>query len=263
LGELWWYLAKTNNLRFITYYVPDYRNYSDDGRTIYGAYGPRLFNMKGNDQIANVLNLLKTNPHSRRAVIQLFDASDIAATHKDIPCTCTLQFMLRDDRLLMFTNMRSNDAFLGLPHDVFAFTMLQEIIARSLSVELGPYKHAIGSLHLYDENKQAARQYLEEGWQSTAPMPPMPKTDPWPSIEAVLNAESALRLGRTMNLGTLRLDCYWKDLVRLLQIYRHFKKNQSTQIARLKRHMSVDVYHPYIEDKRTAADKRAEKGGPK
>src|SRR5438067_7549889 len=46
LGELLWYLAKTRDLRFITYYLSRYQNESEDGRTVYGAYGPRLFNMR-------------------------------------------------------------------------------------------------------------------------------------------------------------------------------------------------------------------------
>src|SRR5437773_3913730 len=71
LGELWWYLAKTNDLRFISYYVPKhYAKESDDGHTVYGAYGPRLFGTRGQDQVANVLSLLKDRPSSRRAVIQ-------------------------------------------------------------------------------------------------------------------------------------------------------------------------------------------------
>ena len=59
--------------------------------------------------------------------------------------------------------MRSNDAFKGLPHDVFCFTMLQEIFARTLGVHVGVYKHAVGSLHLYDKDRQKANQYLKEG----------------------------------------------------------------------------------------------------
>ena len=149
LGELLWYLSRSNDLAFIEFYLKQYREESDDGQTVYSGYGPRLFNMRdAHNQIANIIALLKAKPSSRRAVIQIFDSADIAADHKEVPCTCTLQFLLRHDRLHMFTSMRSNDAFLGLPHDVFALTMIQEILARSLSVEPGTYSHAVGSLHL-------------------------------------------------------------------------------------------------------------------
>lgn len=147
LGELLWYLAKTDELAFIHYYAPEYRYESDDNQTIRGAYGPRLFNMRGHDQVANVLNLLRGRPQSRRAVIQLFEAADITSHYKEIPCTCTLQFTIRRKRLDMLTSMRSNDAFLGLPHDVFAFTMFQEIMARALNITMGTYRHVVGSMH--------------------------------------------------------------------------------------------------------------------
>ena len=77
------------------------------------------------DQIASVTNLLKQRSTSRRAVIQLFDAEDISSEHKEVPCTTTMQFFQREGRLHMVTTLRSNDAYKGLPHDVFCFTMLQ------------------------------------------------------------------------------------------------------------------------------------------
>ncbi len=176
-------LAKTNSLEFISYYLSRYQDESEDGRTVYGAYGPRLFKLRGINQINNIRRLLKKRD-SRRAVIQLFDAKDIAKRHKDVPCTCTMQFMVRRRRLHLLTNMRSNDAFIGLPHDIFAFTMLQEIMARSLGLELGTYFHLVGSLHLYKRNRDSARRYLNEGWQSSnVAMPPMPVGNPWSSID--------------------------------------------------------------------------------
>lgn len=247
LGELLWYLAGTNALDFIAYYIPGYNDDSEDGRTIYGGYGPRLFNPTGNDQVTNILNLLRGKPSSRRAVIQLFDADDLAIDRREIPCTCTLQFMIRNERLHMFTNMRSNDAFLGLPHDIFTFTMLQEILARSLSVELGMYKHFVGSLHLYAKNIEGAQKYLDEGWQSTVSMPVMPSGDPWPSISSILKAETEIRTGSGIDVRDLKLDPYWADFVRLLKIFQHSKNNETEEIRRLKRKMSSPIYNTYIE----------------
>src|SRR5690606_18825384 len=135
--ELLWYLSGSNKLDFICYYLRHYKKFSDDGKTIHGGYGPRLFDLRGNNQIENIISLLRRKRDSRQAVIQLFDANDLAEEHKDIPCTCTLQFLVRQDRLHLVTSMRSNDAFWGLPHDIFSFTMLQEIMARSLDLEIG------------------------------------------------------------------------------------------------------------------------------
>jgi thymidylate synthase len=204
-------------------------------------------------QVDNVINLLKKKSDSRQAVIQLFDASDIVEEHKDIPCTCTLQFLIRQNRLHMITNMRSNDAFLGLPHDVFAFTMLQEIVARSLEVELGTYKHAVGSLHLYDENRNSAQQFLDEGWQSKVPMPPMPIGDPWHAISVLLTAESKIRRGHEIDFDTLGIDPYWVDLVRILQIFQYTNNQDKIgKVAQFKKKMHSNVYNPYINKRHVA-----------
>lgn len=247
LGELCWYLVKTDQLGFISYYIPGYKEFAD-GNEIYGGYGPRLFAWRGLDQLANVTDLLRRRRDSRRAVIQLFDAHDIVEEHRNVPCTCTLQFMIRDERLHIFTNMRSNDVFLGLPHDVFCFTMLQEIMARTLSIEIGTYKHAVGSLHLYDEHAAAAQQFLDEGWQSTTPMPPMPTGDPWPAVASLLEAESAIRTRNELDAGRLGgTDPYWADLIRLLQIFRLKKDKDADKIRSLRSMMSSDIYFIFID----------------
>lgn len=239
--------------------MPRYREESEDGKTVHGAYGPRLFRMRGHDQVANVIALLKERPTSRRAVIQLFDASDLASPHKEVPCTCALQFMIRDGRLLVFTTMRSNDAYIGLAHDIFAFTMLQELMARSLGVDVGPYRHSIGSLHLYDSHRGAARAYLREGWQETVSMPPMPSADPWVAVRAVVKCEKTLRLTGHMPARRPALDPYWMDLVRLLTVYRSFRDGDTAAIGKTREEMSARVFDPYIDHKRRTARREAQR----
>jgi thymidylate synthase len=253
LGELCWYLAGSNELDFIAYYIPEYKAYADEG-VIFGGYGPRFFHWKGINQFRNVIVRLQSNPDTRKAVIQLFDSTDLVEEHNDIPCTCTLQFLARNGRLDMVTYMRSNDAYKGLPHDVFAFTMLHEIFARSLALDLGTYKHAIGSLHLYDKNRRAAQHYLDEGWQSTKDsMPPMPDADPWPSIELLTTAEAAIRTKSAFDAACMEnLDPYWQDLIRLLQVFRFWRSQDADGIETIKRKMSSEVYSPFIEKKLSA-----------
>ena len=83
--------------------------------------------------------------------------------------------------------MRSNDSYIGLPHDFFAFTMIQEIVARTLDCGLGAYKHFVGSLHLYEDDLDSAQGYINEGLQpTTAAMPAMPRGDPWKVIDVLL-----------------------------------------------------------------------------
>lgn len=260
VGELLWYLSGRNNLDFITYYISKYDKESEDGKTVYGGYGPRLFNLRNEyDQLENIRKLLKQKPSSRKAVIQLFDGADINDAHAEIPCTCTLQFLIRDGKLHLFVNMRSNDAFVGLPHDVFAFTMLQEIMARSLSVELGEYKHAVGSLHLYDYDEKSAREYLKEGFQPTdkeLTMPPMPKKNPWRSIKLLLGVESKIRDSKEVEMFNLIMEPYWSDLARLLQIHSLFKLKNYNAIKSVGREMASPIYDTFIQKRLEAALKK-------
>lgn len=256
LGEVLWYLAGSRELAFIEYYLSRYARESDDGKTVHGAYGPRLFRMRGQDQVENVLALLRERSTSRRAVIQVFDSADLAADHTDVPCTCSLQFFVREGRLHLFTAMRSNDAYLGLPHDIFAFTMLQEIMARALDVDLGTYKHAVGSLHLYKEHRKAAAAFLREGWQESIAMPAMPAGDPWPAIEAVTMCERAIRERGKMPRSMPELAPYWMDVVRLLRVFRHFRDRDPEGIRNLKQEMTVHVFDMYIDHKRRAVQRK-------
>lgn len=244
LGELLWYLSKDNRLDFIKPYVSRYADETEDGETVYGGYGPRLFGSTGEDQVENVVRLLIERPTSRRAVIQIFDKKDIATTHKEVPCTTTLQFFVRDEKVDLVATMRSNDAYFGLPHDVFCFTMLQEIVARTLGCDVGVYRHFAASLHIYKDRWDEARQFVSEGYQQRVAMPDMPAGDPWPSISKLLDAEKRIRNGEQFEANSVGLPEYWSDLIRILQIF--FAKSDQAKVAALAEQISFKRFRTYI-----------------
>ena len=251
LGELLWYLSRNNNTAFISYYIPKYEEEADGAPNVYGGYGPRIFNHREKyNQLENVISTLKNNKNSRRAVIQLFDCADLDGERRnEIPCTCTLQFMIRNSRLDMYTHMRSNDAYKGLPHDIFAFTMLQEILSLLLNVNLGEYYHTVNSLHLYRDDEENVRTYLDEGYQSTEPMPVMTSPDIMSTIESILEIEAAYRDGPGIDIDSFQLDDYWADIARLLQIFRLSKDRGPSdlrEIVRLKASMHSSFFQKYI-----------------
>ncbi|MGH7131037.1 MAG: thymidylate synthase [Phycisphaerales bacterium] len=264
LGELLWYLSKSDRLDFIKYYIAKYEEESDDGVTLYGAYGPRLFLKGGWNQFDAVRTLLTSKPTTRRAVIQLFDSSDLKPpAKKEIPCTCTLQFLVRQGQLDLVATMRSNDAYIGLPHDVFTFTMLQELMARTLGHEIGVYRHFIASLHIYDRDWQKARAYVRQGWQPVAgaAMPPMPLGDPWPAVSRLLAAEESIRANTFDWAADLGESDYWADLIRLLGVLSAFKRREKSQMQDLRKAMKSKVYDMYIARRQAAAaSKEAEQG---
>jgi Thymidylate synthase len=255
LGELLWYLAGSDEFSFVKYYVKDYKPDYKGATNVIAAYGPRL-RSRNNNMLKWVIDLIKRKPETRRAVIPIYQPKDTKSGLPEVPCTCTLQFLMRGRRLDLITHMRSNDAYRGLPGDIFAFTMIQEIVANALNVQPGRYKHMVGSLHLYDSDKKQASRFLAEGFQEKTTMPVMPIGDPFPQIERLLRFERATRLGRHPRIPK-DLPPYWQDLASLLSIFRADKdKMPSKKIRTLRNGMHSGAYIPYIEVRQRKAEIR-------
>jgi thymidylate synthase len=122
---------------------------------VFGAYGPRA-----HWQLDDVVTLLAADPTSRQAVVSIWRPTDLEHVG-DRPCTISLQFLLRDGMLELHVYMRSNDVWLGVTYDLFVFTQLQLTVARALGVDVGPYYHHAGSLHVYERDR-AATTHLHE-----------------------------------------------------------------------------------------------------
>lgn len=248
LGELCWYLSGSNRTEDIAYYVNYYRRFDEDG-VIFGAYGPRLLSFDGVNQLEYVVQTLRRAPSSRRIVIQLYDHQDVTEHHKDVPCTCTLQYLLRNGRLSAITYMRSNDVFRGFPHDLFCFTMLQELIACCVGAELGSYHHMVGSLHMYDDDAKDLDTFLAEGWQATTyAMPAMPPGNPCTGLTRLLTVERQLRAGMPPADVDFGQEPYWADLGRLLAVYA-VRKGPREAIERIRVAMNDGYYNLYITDR--------------
>lgn len=143
-------LSGTGDVELLRRASPNYTDVLvDPAAAAYGAYGPRL-----REQLVELVDLLRNDPTTRRAVLSIWSLDDL--THNgDRPCTLTLQLLIRDDRLELIVNMRSQDVWLGVPYDAFMFTQLQWSLARDLGVGVGRYVHHVGSLHVYERNLEA------------------------------------------------------------------------------------------------------------
>lgn len=182
VAETVWILSGSDD-PWIFEYNRNLSRYADHG-VLQGAYGPRMRSWHGReDQLDRVRRLLTQDPDSRQAVIQLFDPERDRSGFRDVPCTLGYRFFLREGRLHMHTTMRSQDAWLGLPYDLFAATVLQELLAGWLGADLGEYRHTIDSLHLYAEHQQAALE-LPGDPLPAAPMTPMEA--PWEAFDDLL-----------------------------------------------------------------------------
>ena len=145
---------------------------------------------------------------------------------KDVACTTSIQFLLRSNQLHAIVTMRSNDAIWGLPYDVFLFSMLQELFAAQIGVQLGNYYHFAASLHLYKKHMSLAEDILTVADDPSPPMPPMEATEQLPLF---LQGEQSLRSGTPLaDLGDLAsLAPYWRTLLEPLESLRQRKYNPS------------------------------------
>lgn len=157
IAETVWVMAGRDDIGFLEPYVPRAGDYSDDGAHWRGAYGPRLRDWNGVDQVRQAVDALKSDPATRRAVAVLFDPDRDFVASKDIPCTNWLHFMVRNGRLDLEVAIRSNDLFWGFSGiNTFEWSVLQEMVARWVGVEVGVCTFYISSLHLYDRHFERA-----------------------------------------------------------------------------------------------------------
>jgi len=161
--ESLWILAGRKDVAWISQFNRRIKEYSDDGKVFGGAYGDRMRNVKcwgmeNIDQIEEVVRILRVDPESRRAVIQIWDASrDLVGQtgKKDIPCNDLIMFKIRDDALHMTVCNRSNDLIWGCyGANAVHFSMLHEYLAAHIGVPVGVYRQVSDSLHVYTENPQ-------------------------------------------------------------------------------------------------------------
>ncbi|MBZ6077360.1 thymidylate synthase [Microvirga puerhi] len=244
LGETLWYLSGSDEFDPIEYYIQGYRKHCGsppaDVKSSEAAYGPRL---------ASQMEFIKEQIRkrdTRKAVISIYRQAD-QQNQYDVPCTCILQFFPRSGALHAMAQMRSNDVYMGMAHDIFAFTMLQELLARSASLEVGTYIHQVGSFHLYDKDRTKAEKYLKRGVPDTVPMDAMPEGDPEGGLSWLLGMERALRVGKAMPDAS-DIDPYWQDLARLLQVRQLRKAKDRVGLRAIREGMHTKVYHTFIQD---------------
>lgn len=128
-----------------------FSNYADDS-VLYGAYGPRAAS-----GLSRAVRLLAADQDSRQAVVSIWSTRERDAT-KDLPCTLSWGFRIRNGKLNMSTTMRSWDVFTGVTYDLPAMTRIQSAVAWALGVEAGTYTHFAHSLHVYERDLPACAE---------------------------------------------------------------------------------------------------------
>ena len=159
-AEAAWILSGDNRVETIAPYAKKIGDFSDDGIRFFGAYGPRIV-----DQISYIVDTLVRDCHSRQAVMTIWRPNPRAT--KDVPCTVSVQWLIRNGQLHCIDSMRSSDAWLGWPYDVFNFSLLSAMIAVEYRMRTGVYLAPgtftliAGSHHLYERNYERAKSIAD------------------------------------------------------------------------------------------------------
>jgi len=147
IAEALSHISGINSVEFLNHFNNKISEFSDNELVFYGNYGQRMFH-----QIPKLISKLSASPKTRQAVLNIYKSQDAFEETKDTPCTIALDFKIRNGKLHLHTFMRSNDIIWGFQYDVFAFTLIQEIIANTLNIEVGGYTHTATSMHIYEKH---------------------------------------------------------------------------------------------------------------
>ena len=151
-AEWQWYLSGDRNIKKLGKIygkVPEiWKRMADAKGNVNSNYG---WQWKRNDQIGEVINILKNYRETRQATISIYDGKEIDQYTYDTPCTYAIQFTIVANRLNMCVTMRSNDLWYGFCNDQYQFSKLQELIAKEVNMEMGTYFHFSHNLHIYND----------------------------------------------------------------------------------------------------------------
>lgn len=168
-AEAYWIITGDNRVKTIAPYNKNISQFSDDGEVFFGAYGPKVV-----DQLGYVISKLISDPDSRQAGLTIWRENP--PTSKDIPCTIAIFFSIRNSKLNCHTFMRSSDLWLGVPYDIFTFSMLGHIVCGFLNhgpdvISPGMLYLTAASSHLYERDFDKVADCVDTEFSHSAPTP--------------------------------------------------------------------------------------------
>ena len=203
--ELLWFLRGDTNVRWLQDHgVRIWNEWADENGDLGPVYGHQWRSWpdyRGGtiDQIAQVEEMIKRNPNSRRMLVTAWNPAEVEDMALP-PCHCLFQFYVADGRLSLQLYQRSADTFLGVPFNIASYALLLQMMAQVTGLQPGEFVHTTGDTHLYLNHLEQARLQLS---RTPRPLPTMrinpdvksifdfryedfelENYDPWPHIAA-------------------------------------------------------------------------------
>ena len=170
--ELLWFLKGETNVKYLQEHgVRIWNEWADENGELGPVYGSqwRNWNGEGIDQIAEVINTLKTKPNDRRMIVSAWNVGKIAEMHLP-PCHMMFQFYVADNKLSCMLYQRSCDMFLGVPFNIASYALLTMMVAQVCGLEPGEFIHTLGDTHIYHNHFEQVKEQLSH---TPYPLPQM------------------------------------------------------------------------------------------
>nr|AIA11606.1 thymidylate synthase [uncultured bacterium] len=165
IAELLWFLRGETNVSWLRDQgVSIWDEWADDDGELGPIYGYQWRSWPTPDdghvdQIADVIRAIKSNPDSRRLIVNAWNVGDLDQMALP-PCHAMFQFYVADGRLSCQLYQRSADIFLGVPFNIASYALLTQMVAQVCSLDVGDFVHTLGDAHLYTNHIEQARLQL-------------------------------------------------------------------------------------------------------
>lgn len=165
IHELLWFLAGDTNVAYLQENgVRIWNEWADEQGELGPVYGAQWRSWRGADgqtidQIAQVVEMIKTKPDSRRLIVSAWNVAELEAMALP-PCHTLFQFYVADGRLSCQLYQRSADIFLGVPFNIASYALLTLMMAQVCDLHPGDFVHTLGDAHLYSNHLEQARLQL-------------------------------------------------------------------------------------------------------
>ncbi|MGV2128379.1 thymidylate synthase [Agrobacterium vitis] len=175
IHELLWFLKGDTNIAYLKENgVSIWDEWADENGDLGPVYGAqwRSWPKPGGghiDQIANLVESIKTNPNSRRHIVSAWNPAEVDEMALP-PCHCLFQFYVADGKLSCQLYQRSADIFLGVPFNIASYALLTMMVAQVTGLKPGDFIHTLGDAHLYANHFEQARLQLS---RQPKPLPVM------------------------------------------------------------------------------------------
>jgi thymidylate synthase len=163
--ELLWFLRGETNIRFLTDNdVTIWNEWADEKGDLGRVYGAQWRSWRGADgksvdQIAQVVEMIRNNPDSRRMIVSAWNPGELNEMALP-PCHALFQFYVLEGQLSCQLYQRSADLFLGVPFNIASYALLTHMMAAVCGLEPGDFVHTFGDLHIYKNHLDQVREQL-------------------------------------------------------------------------------------------------------